>query len=197
MLLVILSGCGEIDVHLQPPTSGLRAPVPGGNHRQIVMPEYFTDNRTGQLCGMKKYGNASVTCRGNPAQWLAALLANELRASGFTVLSDKEIVRDNALRLDGVLLTLFAEPVLGYWSTTVETDLSVTLVATSKTGLHAERTFFVKGESTSYISPQFIFNSSLKDGVRQLMGKMVEAILELMRQYPQLGLSHHHPTIVA
>ncbi len=30
------------------------------------------------------------------------------------------------------------------WTTTVETDLNVKLVATSRTGLRAERTFFVR-----------------------------------------------------
>jgi len=105
--------------------------------------------------------------------------------------------RDSALKVEGVLLKIFAEPVVGFWTTTVETDLNVKLVATSRTGLRAERTFFVKGELTSVIWPQGIFNDSLEDGTRQLLAKMVEAILELMKQYPELGFNHHHPAVVA
>ena len=86
-----------------------------------------------------------------------------------------------------MLLKIFAEPVVGFWSTNVETDMNVRLVATSKTGLKAERTFFVKGELQSIIWTQGIFNDSVENGTRDLLKKMVEAILDLMNQYPQLG----------
>jgi hypothetical protein len=63
--------------------------------------------------------------------------------------------------------------------------------------LRAERTFFVKGELTSVIWTQGIFNDSLEDGTRALLAKMVEAILDLMTQYPELGSRHHLPALVA
>jgi hypothetical protein len=84
--------------------------------------------------------------------------------------------------------------VVGFWTTTVETDLNVRLVATSRAGLRAERTFFVKGELQSAIWSQGIFNDSLENGTRELLGKMVEAILELMKQYPELGFEHPRPS---
>ena len=68
-----------------------------------------------------------------------------------------------------------------------ESDLNVKLVVTSKTGLQAERAFFAKGEKTSIIWPQGIFNDSVERGSRDLLTKMVEAILELMKRYPELG----------
>ncbi len=152
-------------------------------------------------CGMQKggYGNetADALCQGDPAQWIAALLASELKASGFTVLPAEGGARDGALKVEGVLLKIFAEPVVGFWTTSVETDLNVKLVATSQTGLRAERTFFVKGELTSVIWPQGIFNDSVENGTRELLAKMVEAILELMKQYPELGLRYRHPAVVA
>jgi hypothetical protein len=126
---------------------------------------------------------------GDPAQWIAAMLAAELRASGFTVLTTPEGSRDSALKIDGVLLKIFAEPVVGAWSTLIESDLSVRLVATSRTGLGAERTFFVKGNVENVIWTQGIFNDSVERGTRVLLRKMVEAILELMKQYPQLGFA--------
>ena len=175
VLLVSLSGCALEDVRLKPPTSGLKTPIPGGNQRQVIVAVPFADGRQiTNRCGMQKggYGNetANALCQGEPAQWIAAFLASELKA---------------------------AEPVVGFWSTTVETDLNVKLVATSRTGLRAERTFFVKGELTSIIWPQGIFNDSLENGTRELLTKMVEAILDLMKQYPELGFGHHHPAVVA
>ena len=55
----------------------------------------------------------------------------------------------------------------------------------------------MKGELTSIIWPQAIFNDSLENGTLELLEKMVEAILDLMKQYPELGFSHRHPAVVA
>jgi hypothetical protein len=196
VLGVALSGCALTDVRLKAPPSGLKTPIPGGNNRQVVVSTPFKDARsiTGR-CGVQKggYGNetASAFCQGDPAQWIADLLKSELLASGFTVLAAEDGARETALRVEGALVKIFAEPVVGFWSTNVETDLSVKLVATSRTGLHAERTFFVKGELVSVIWPQGIFNDSLEDGTRKLLAEMVNAILELMQRYPELGLERH------
>jgi hypothetical protein len=181
-----------VDVNVKPPESGLATPIPGGNQRQVIVPVPFQDARQSpSRCGVQKggYGNETATavCQGNPAEWIATLLARELRASGFTVLPSEQGARGTALKIEGVLLKVFAEPVVGFWSTTVETDLTVKLVATSKAGLQAERTFFSKGEKTSVIWPQGIFNDSVEHGSHDLLSKMVEAILELMKRYPELG----------
>jgi hypothetical protein len=202
ILLGTLSGCALQDVHLKPPESGLKKSIPGGNQRQVIVTIPFADARQiTNRCGIQKggYGNetAIAICQDEPARWIAAFLATELKASGFTVLPAEDGARDSALKVEGVLLKIFAEPVVGFWATTVETDLNVKLVATSRSGLRAERTFFVKGALTSVIWPQGIFNDSLEDGTRQLLTKMVEAILELMKQYPELGFSHRHPAVVA
>jgi hypothetical protein len=190
------------DVRLKPPESGLKTPIPGGNGRQVIVAVPFSDARQiKDRCGVQKggYGNetAKALCVDDPAQWIATLLARELTASGFVVLPAEGGARDSALKVEGVLLKIFAEPVVGFWTTTVETDLEVKLVATSRTGLHAERTFFVKGELTSVIWPQGMFNDSLENGTRALLAKMVEAILGLMKQYPELGWRHSRPATVA
>jgi hypothetical protein len=197
-LVVAVAGCALTDVHIKPPESGLKTPIPGGNQRQVIVAIPFSDAREiKDRCGIQKggYGNetASAFCQGNPAQWIAELLASELKSSGFVVLATEDGARDSALRIGGVLLKIFAEPVVGFWSGTVETDLSVKLVATSKTGLHAERTFFVKGEEQSVIWPQGIFNDSVANGSRELLGKMVNAILELVTLFPELGLERTAP----
>jgi len=51
--------------------------------------------------------------------------------------------RQSALHIDGALLKLFVEPVIGFWSGSLEADLSVKLRATTPTGLDAERSFFL------------------------------------------------------
>jgi hypothetical protein len=194
VLALMLSGCATTDVNLKQPPAGLKTPIPGGNQRQVIVAIPFADERQiKNRCGMQKngYGTETATayCVSDPAQWIAAMLAAELKASGFTVLTTAEGSRDSALKIDGVLLKIFAEPVVGAWSTLIESDLSVKLVATSRTGLRAERTFFVKGDVENVIWTQGIFNDSLERGTRDLLGKMVEAILELMKQYPQLGFA--------
>jgi hypothetical protein len=194
ILVVMLSGCATTDVTLTPPASGLKTPIPGGNQRQVVVAIPFSDARQiTNRCGLQRsgYGDETATayCEGDPTHWLAAMLAGELEASGFTVLAAEQGGRDSALKIEGVLLKIFAEPVVGAWTTTIETDLSVRLVATSRTGLRAERTFFVKGDRESVVWTQGVFNESLERGARELLGKMVEAILELMKQYPDLGFA--------
>ena len=193
MLVVAVSGCALVDVNVKPPGSGLKTPIPGGHQRQIVLIAPFTDARDiKDRCGVQKgsFGDetAKAVCVGDPAHWLADLLANELRASGFTVLRSPEGAKDSALKVDGVLMKVFVEPVVGFWATTVESDFAVKLVATSRTGLEAERKFFTKGEITSVIWPQGIFNDSVEDGVRSLLARMVNAVIELMNRYPELGL---------
>jgi hypothetical protein len=192
LVLLGVSGCALVEVNVKAPETGLERPIPGGNQRQVIVVVPFRDERTTRSrCGVQKggWGNetASAVCQGEPAEWLATLLARELAASGFTVLSSEEGARDSAVRVEGLLLRVFVEPVVGFWSTTVESDFHVRLVATSKTGLHAERTFFAKGELTSIIWPQGIFNDSVRRGTRDLLGKMVQAILDLMNRYPELG----------
>lgn len=194
ILVLMLSGCSTTDVKLQPPASGLTTPIPGGARRQVIIAIPFADGRRiTSRCGMQRNGygdeTASAYCEGDPARWIAAMLAAELEASGFTVLSTEENARDSALKIEGVLLKLFAEPVIGPWLTAIETDLSVKLVATSRTGLRAERTFFVKGDRESIVWTEGTFNDSLKRGTGELLGKMVEEILELMKRYPQLGFA--------
>lgn len=200
-LALALSGCAYSEVHIKPPESGLEKPIPGGNQRQIIVTVPFQDGRElRSRCGVQKggFGNETVpaVCQDDPAEWLASFLARELTASGFTVLKSEEGARETALKIDGVLLKIFVEPVVGFWYTNVESDLNVKLVATSTTGLHAERTFFVKGDLATIAWPQGIFNDSLRRGTRDLLSKMVEAIMELMKRYPELGFEHRAQTLV-
>jgi hypothetical protein len=199
---MMLPGCSYRDVRLKPPTSGLKTPIPGGNERQVIVAAPFADARQiTNRCGMWRSDLdiviSDAPCEGDPTQWIASLLASELTASGFTVLPAEGGARDSALKVEGILLKIFAEPVFELWTTAVETDMNVKLVATSRTGLRAERAFFVKGEGTAIIGVQRLYDNSLENGIRDLLAKMVGAILELMTQYPELGFRHHQPAVVA
>ena len=149
-LALTSTACAFTNIPLTLPTKGLESTISGGRGRQVVVAVPFSDQRTlGDRCGMQKNGynmdTAAAVCQSDPNGWIAQLLADELRASGFEVLTNEEPHRPGAVRIDGSLLKLFVEPVQGAWTGSLEADLSVKLRATSETGLDAERTFFVKG----------------------------------------------------
>jgi hypothetical protein len=197
-----LSGaCAFTDIRLTLPTKGLDDTIPGGNGRQIVVVTPFSDEREiRDRCGMQKNGynmdTADAVCQSDPSAWIADLLADELRASGFTVIDEATEHRPGALRIDGSLLKIFVEPVIGFWSGSLESDLSVKLRATTETGLEAERTFFVKGwKGGQMLSTTRPYLTSLHRATQQLLEEIVGAVLELMDRYPQLG-SRDVPALV-
>ncbi len=188
-----LGACAFTDIPLTLPTKGLQNTIQGGRARQVIVVVPFADARnTRDRCGMQKNGynmdTADAVCQTPPDAWIAKLLADELRASGFTVLPVDAPHRPGALRIEGTLLQLFVEPVLGAWSGSLEADLSVRLRASTATGLEAERTFFVKGwkggQLASTLQP---FHTSLDRATQAILDEMVRAVMELMDAYPQLG----------
>jgi hypothetical protein len=123
-------------------------------------------------------------------EWISTFFFNELKASGFTLLPPEDSARDSAIKVEGAVLKFFTEPVVRFGSAKVESDISVRLVITSRTGLHAERTFFVKGDedAPAGIFAQGIFNEAIENAMRQLLTEMVKAVLELANAYPKLGV---------
>ncbi len=193
MLALLACGCAFTPIPLTLPTRGLEETVAGGQGRQVVIAQPFADERQiHDRCGMQKNGynvdTADAVCQSPPDAWIAKLLADELRASGFTVLDPSDPSRPSALHVDGTLLQLFVEPVLGAWTGSLEADLSVKLRATTSTGLEAERTFFVKGwKGGQLASTMQPYHTALDRATQAILDEMVRAILELMDRYPQLG----------
>ena len=186
------AGCAFTNVPLDMPITGLPSPRKAGNGRQVIVTSPFADQRQDpRRCGMQKNGynvdTANAVCRVEPTSWIAQLLADELRASGFTVVAADAAHRPGALRIDGTLLQLFVEPIAGAFSVSCEADLQVRLVVTSETGLRAERTFFAKGEWHGFAGITGPFQTSLKRGTEDILGQMIDAIIEIMDKYPQLG----------
>jgi hypothetical protein len=178
-------------------------PVAGGNGRQVVGVQPFADERQiRDRCGMQKNGynmdTADAVCDVAPEAWIARLLADELRASGFSVLQPDTPHRPGALRVEGALLKIFVEPVIGAWTGSVEADLSVRLHATTETGLEAQRTFFVKGwKGGQLASTMQPFHTALDRATQAMLDEMVRAIVELMDRNPELGRGGAGPTLSA
>ena len=189
----LASGCAFTPIPLTLPEHGLDATIPGGNGRSVAVVVPFADERkTRERCGMQKNGygmdTAPALCQSDPAQWIASLLAAELRASSFTVLDASAPHEPGTVVIEGALEKLFVEPVIGWWSGSLETDLEVKLVATSASGLRAERTFFVKGIKSGVLaSTMQPFHTSLDRATQEMVSEMVTAILALLDRYPQLG----------
>ncbi len=91
--------------------------------------------------------------------WFGHLLADELRARGFLVTT-----AGNAASAD-----------------------QVELVASSASGLLAERRFFVKGTESVFLYSAVDFEDSLRDATRDMVDQIVSGIVQLIDQYPMLG----------
>ena len=189
----LISGCAFTEMPLELPNRGLDPSLSGGRGRQVIVLTPFRDERQiRDRCGMKKNGynmdTADVVCQSDPNLWIAEMLADELRAAGFNVLEDEMAHRPGALRIDGSLLKLFVEPVIGFWSGSLETDLFVKLYVTTETGLVAERRFLVKGwKGGVMVGTDQPFHTATHRATQEILNEMVRAILQLMDRYPQLG----------
>ena len=192
-LMILSTGCAFTDMPLDMPITGLDVPISGGKKRTIVVVKPFSDERFDtKRCGMKKNGynmdTADAICKTTPEEWIAQLLADELRASGFNVSTEKPMMSANTLIIEGSITKLFAEPVLGMWSGSVETDIEVKLTASSESGLLAERVFFAKGiKKGLMVATAGPFHTSLKRAADEILTNMIEAIFYLMNKYPNLG----------
>lgn len=96
-IAAVSNGCAFTDIPLTLPSGGLDNTIPGGNQRQVVIIMPFSDEREIRgRCGMQKNGynmdTADAICQSNPTLWIANLLANELRASGFSVLDADAVI---------------------------------------------------------------------------------------------------------
>jgi hypothetical protein len=190
--LVATWGCALSNVTVTPPAAPFATKLAGGNGRAVMVVAPLVDER--QLrnrCGMQKNGlnadTADVICSAEPAAWLADLLSRELMVAGFVVRAAADSRAANAVRLEGRLLQFFVEPKVGAFTFTPEADIHVRLVASSASGLLAERDFYVKGVETSLIGTESNFQSAADEAVRTIVRDMVGAILALMNRYPALG----------
>ena len=203
LTVALSSACAFTTERLTLPTQGLAQPLSGGRGRQVIVVAPFADERQiRDRCGMKKNGynmdTADAVCQSDPNVWIATLLARELKTAGFTVVDEKEVHRPGALRVQGALLKIFVEPIIGAWSGSLEADVSIRLDVTTETGLVATRTFFVKGwKGGQQIIQNAAYHQALDRASQALLDEMVRAILELADRYPQLGRIDASPAMLA
>jgi hypothetical protein len=192
LTLLGASGCIFMNMSITPPPA-VGAGLTGGKQRAVAVVVPFADERAERdRCGRKKvswnWETAKVYCAEEPALFLADLLAKELAASGFRIVPAAE---GGAVRIEGRLLQFFVEPLFWLFTVSPEADVHVRLVASSPTGLLAERDFYVKGIEESLYANEDSIQQASNAAVRAVVKDMVAAIISLLDRYPdaQLGVS--------
>lgn len=191
------SGCALTNMTLEAPNHAqVTRATAVGDGREIALIVPFTDARpTPARCGMKKNGwnmdTADILCSEPPNQWLGRLLADELRKAGFRVVSDPGQLGPNALQIAGTLTQFFLEPDLGGFTVGHEADIGLQLVATTSSGLTAERRFYTKGRETSFWGREYNYQLAANAAVSDLLVRVLDAVSELVQQYPDLGRPAH------
>jgi hypothetical protein len=190
-------GCAYQDATVRRPAaaavaSGLR--IVGSPAVVLVTP--FIDARSDRhRCGMKKawsQESARVECGGQPGEWLAELLAQELRSAGFQVYEKQAPPGLAAVRIEGILTQLFIEPDVAsdyyvFYAKThyiPEADVGVTLIAKGDR-FEAERRFYFKGAG-EYMSGglESNFQRALDESVKEAVRDMTWAIADLVEVAP-------------
>ena len=193
--LVLVIGCAYQDATVRAPAL---ATVTAGSiisgSPAVVLVTPFADARPDRSrCGVKKVfskESARIECGAAPGQWLADLLAQELRAAGFRVYDKQPPPGQPAVRIEGVLTQLFVEPdVAGEYYVFYarshylpEADIAVSLVARGE-HFEAERRFYFKGAG-DYLAGglesnyQRALDNSVKEGLR-LMSTAIGELVNL------------------
>jgi len=189
---LLLSACAFTELKVTPGNTPINTGISGGDQREIVVAVPFSDDRQiKNRCGMKKNGynmdTANALCSQPPADKLAELLADELKKAGFKVSTHGDPQAPTGVKVEGTLLKFFVEPVIGFAMGSLETDIHVRLIASTQSGLRAERSFFVKGTQSAMVGTDSNFQASVDDATAQIVKQMVAAIVSLFNRYPKLG----------
>jgi hypothetical protein len=131
------------------------------------------------------WDTANVYCSAEPSIYIADLLANELKEAGFSVPFKAQT--SDPLRVEGKLLQFFVEPKVGFATFSPEADIHVRLVATSGSGLLADRDFYVKVDETSLVGTAGNFQLASEAATRRIIKDMAAAIVALYDRFPELG----------
>lgn len=181
----MLGGCSGFtgveavkQVEIREPVGLEIEPVGAGRELQVKVP--FDGGE--ETCGMQKdsflMDVGTIRCSANPAGALADLFVNALRKAGFKVETGAKPTRPTTVQLEGELLLLYSEPVGKAGN---ETDIQVHLTARSLSGLDARRKFYEKGRGGDA-------QRSVNSATRRMLQRMVDAVIELMDDYPMLGV---------
>lgn len=181
LIPLALSGCAGVEpikqVEVREP-NGLELEAVGKG-REIQVKTPFEGGV--ETCGMQKdsfyMDVGTIHCSSDPGAALSVLLVKALRQAGFKVETGETPAKPTTVQITGDLELLYSEPV-GKGGN--ETDLHLKLTARSGTGLDAERKFYEKGRGGDA-------QRSVNSAVRRVLQASVNAIIDLMDQYPMLG----------
>ncbi|MDB4935314.1 MAG: exported protein of unknown function [Labilithrix sp.] len=198
ILVSTTTGCAFTPVDVHPPEAAsprrganLASSKPGRNREVIVVAPFRDDRHDPGRCGMQKNGynmdTAVVECTLEPGRWFADELALELTRAGYRPLRSDAVPGPSTIVVRGSVQQLFLEPVHHFFTLTVEGDFAAHLTVTSTSGLHAERTFFVKGTDTGMASTESTFQAAADNATHRMARAMVVSLTELLDRYPDLG----------
>lgn len=186
LLSLVLPGCAGVagvkpvvQVEIREP-SGLEIETTGKG-REILVRVPFQGGL--ETCGMQKdsfyLDVGTIRCSGDPGAALSDLLVKELRKAGFRVQTGEIPAKSTTVQIGGELFQFYSEPVSKGGN---ETDIHLQLTARSGTGLDAERAYYEKGHGGDA-------QRSVNSAVRKTLQSLVDGIVELMDNYPMLGVA--------
>ncbi len=182
----MVSGCAFTNISVTLPTQPTSG-YSGGDDRLITVMKFIDQREIKDRIGMQKNGYGMDTANAIADQsvdaWLSARLADELKAVGFQVVGDGG--QPKAIKIQGYLLKLFAEPVQQWTTVDVETDLDVRIKLSRPEELEAERRYFIKGVEQGLMSLTDAFNGSVNKATDALMKRLVPDIINLLNKYPE------------
>jgi hypothetical protein len=89
------------------------------------------------------------------------------------------------VEIQGTLRRIFVEPMIGFITVSGDAEMHVELRATSKSGLAATRSFYVRTSRSSAFGTMDIYQGAFDQATAQLVRDMAAAILALMNRYPE------------
>src|ERR1700694_1546965 len=133
LYLAAQAACAITSTTVTPPTGSLETHLSGGNGREVQLVIPLADERPAHnRCGMKKntmnMETADVKCAAEPSRFLPELLADQLRAAGFKLVSEATPGAD-VVRIEGRLVQYFVEPKINMFTVGPEADVGIHLVA--------------------------------------------------------------------
>jgi hypothetical protein len=187
ILALAPAGCAFTEETVRPPQAvDVVTRSNRGGGRTIVVADAFADRRPDRSrCGMKKNGfnsdSAKLVCKGSPDEFLPRLLASELRAAGFRVLSSSgaKLPAADAV-ISGSIQQYFIEPKVNFFGTVMEADVAVTLAVRLADGRVAERKFFAKGDEPTFVNLLQDGETASAVATRELLASAAGAIANLL-----------------
>jgi hypothetical protein len=178
---LLASGCATSTEAIQAPKrTDLSAGVRRGTGRDIVLLAPFVDRRDDK-CDILKRGFGWTVyryrCAPPPGELYAQLLADALTDVGYHVTNDLKAAGPSTLIVSAAVERTLVEPVFKFFFGAAEADIQVSVGVSTKTGLRAKRSFYVKGTDAFFAdangSAQLAFASAAREATLDIVGAIV------------------------